>query len=88
GRLEFADNITSEELKFELEGIHFIDNGTIFAFAEPQGIRSIDIRYLPSIVPEHFQNETARLIEPELSARIDKLKYLIDAGIIEQDNNV
>uniref|UniRef100_A0A0W0EYZ4 RING-type E3 ubiquitin transferase n=1 Tax=Moniliophthora roreri TaxID=221103 RepID=A0A0W0EYZ4_MONRR len=88
GRLEFADNTTSEELKFELEGVHFIDNGTIFAFVEPQGVRSIDIRNLPSIVPEHFQNETARLIGPELSARIDKLKYLIDAGIIEQDNTM
>ena len=31
------DNTTSEELKFDFEGIHFIDNGTIFAYAEPHG---------------------------------------------------
>ncbi|KAK1222123.1 hypothetical protein PQX77_015051 [Marasmius sp. AFHP31] len=84
GRIEFTDNTTSEELKFELEGIHFIDNGTLFAYVEPQG-RSTDIRSLPAIVPEAFQNDTAHLIEPELTARIDKLKHLIDAGIIEQD---
>ncbi|KAG7093495.1 hypothetical protein E1B28_007171 [Marasmius oreades] len=84
GRIEFADNNTSEELKFDLEGIHFIDNGTIYAFAEPQG-RSLDIRYLPAIVPDYLQNDTAHLIEPELTTRMEKLKYLIDAGIIEQE---
>ncbi|KAL0570589.1 hypothetical protein V5O48_011372 [Marasmius crinis-equi] len=84
GRLEFTDNTTFEELKFDLEGIHFIDNGTIYAFAEPHG-RSIDIRHLPAIVPESFQNDTAHLIEPELTARIEKLKRLIDDGVIEQD---
>ncbi|KAF9266758.1 hypothetical protein L218DRAFT_921385 [Marasmius fiardii PR-910] len=84
GRIEFADNTTSEELKFDLEGVHFIENGTIYAFVEPQG-RSLDIRYLPAIVPDYLQNDTAHLIEPELTTRMEKLKRLIDAGIIEQE---
>lgn len=40
---------------------------------------------LPSIVPSIAKNATARIIEPELSARIAKLKTLIDAGVIDQD---
>lgn len=47
------------------------------------GSRAVDIRLLPSIVPEDTKNEIALLIEPELSSRIDKFKNLIDAGIIE-----
>jgi hypothetical protein len=43
----------------------------------------IDIRLLPSIVPEDVRNETAAVIAPELQARITKLRNLIDAGILE-----
>lgn len=49
--------------------------------------RHVDIRLLPSLVPESVINETAALIEPELAARITKLKNLIDAGIIDQENS-
>lgn len=49
--------------------------------------RHIDIRLLPSLVPESVRSETAQIIEPELSARINKLKNLIDAGIIDQQES-
>lgn len=49
------------------------------------GRRNIDIRMLPSIVPPSLRNVTASIIVPELAARINKLKSMIDAGIIEQD---
>lgn len=42
---------------------------------------------LPSLVPEHVRNETARAIEPEIQARINKLKNLIDAGIIDSESS-
>ncbi|KAF9074941.1 hypothetical protein BDP27DRAFT_1316219 [Rhodocollybia butyracea] len=82
GRIEFSDPSIGEDLRLELEGIHFLKNGSIYGFAEPPG-HVADIRLLPSIVPENMRNETALLIEPELSSRIEKLKDLIDAGIIE-----
>lgn len=44
--------------------------------------QAIDIRLLPSIVPEDMRNKTALLIEPELIARIKKLQDLIDGGVI------
>ncbi|KAE9406295.1 hypothetical protein BT96DRAFT_963603 [Gymnopus androsaceus JB14] len=81
GRIEFSDASINEDLRLEFEGIHFLKNGTIYGFAEPPG-RAIDIRLLPSIVPENMRNETALLIEPELTARIEKLKDLIDGGVI------
>ena len=42
---------------------------------------------LPSLVPEHVRNDTARAIEPEIQARINKLKSLIDAGIIDSETS-
>ncbi|KAJ3861807.1 hypothetical protein EV359DRAFT_46419 [Lentinula novae-zelandiae] len=82
GRIEFSDASIGEDLRLEFEGVHFLKNGTIYGLAEPPN-RAVDIRLLPSIVPEDTKNEIALLIEPELSSRIDKFKNLIDAGIIE-----
>jgi hypothetical protein len=49
--------------------------------------RHIDIRLLPSLVPEAYRNETTRIVEPELSARITKLRNLINAGIVDQESS-
>jgi hypothetical protein len=38
------------------------------------------------LVPDDVRNETARIIEPELRARIDKLKTLIDAGAFDTES--
>lgn len=48
--------------------------------------RRIDIRLLPSLVPASAKNETAHVVEPELTAHINKLQRLIDAGVIDQDS--
>jgi hypothetical protein len=47
--------------------------------------RNIDIRLLPALVPEVVRNDTAHMIGPELQAKIDKLKNLIDAGVIDTE---
>jgi hypothetical protein len=49
--------------------------------------RNIDIRLLPALVPEVVRNDTAHMIGPELQAKIDKLKNLIDAGIIDTETS-
>ena len=49
--------------------------------------RQIDIRLLPSLVPDNARNETADIIAPELEARITKLKNLIDAGIVDDSGS-
>ncbi|KAJ7155449.1 hypothetical protein C8R43DRAFT_884617 [Mycena crocata] len=87
GKIELTDENTSEDLRLEFEGIHFVNNGTMYALAEPSG-QHVDLRFLPSVVPEAFRNETARIVEPELVSRIAKLKQLIDAGVIEQDSTI
>jgi transmembrane E3 ubiquitin-protein ligase len=51
----------------------------------PPDRRHIDIRLLPSLVPEHYRNETVLIIAPELSARIAKLRTLIDQGVVDQE---
>ncbi|KAF7356630.1 RING-type domain-containing protein [Mycena venus] len=84
GKIELTDESTSEDLRLEFEGIHFISNGTLIALAQPTG-QHVDLRFLPSIVPEASRNATAQIVEPELASRITRLKNLIDAGVIEQE---
>jgi hypothetical protein len=82
GRIELIDS--SHSLRLEFQGFHFISNGSIYGFAEPSG-RNLDIRQLPVLVPEVVRNDTAHMIGPELQAKIDKMKNLIDAGIIDNE---
>ncbi|KAF8967642.1 hypothetical protein BDZ97DRAFT_1802585 [Flammula alnicola] len=86
GRIELTAPSDADNLRLEFEGLHFVSNGSIYGFAEPTG-RHIDIRLLPSLVPEAFRNQTAQVIEPELQARINKLKNLIDAGVIDSESS-
>ncbi|KAF9531755.1 hypothetical protein CPB83DRAFT_84315 [Crepidotus variabilis] len=86
GRIEISDNEETETLRLDFKAARLKSNGAIYGFAEPPG-RSVDIRLLPSLVPEKFRNETARIIKPELEARIDKLTNLIDAGVIDLDSS-
>ncbi|KAG2071545.1 hypothetical protein BDR04DRAFT_1098008 [Suillus decipiens] len=84
GRIDVRNPATSDDMKLDFEGVHFLANGSIYGFAEPAG-RHIDIRYIPAFVPEDFQNDTARTLEPELMSRVNKVKDMIDAGVIDQD---
>lgn len=84
GRIDVRHPASSDDMKLDFEGVHFLANGSIYGFAEPTG-RHIDIRYIPAIVPEAFQNDTARTIEPELISRVNKVKELINAGVIDQE---
>ncbi|KAI0334632.1 hypothetical protein GY45DRAFT_1269816, partial [Cubamyces sp. BRFM 1775] len=86
GRLDLSDPGSSDELRLDFEGIHVLSTGTIYAMAESGG-RSMDIRHLPALVPDRFRNDTARAVETELKARIDKLKEKIDAGSFDQDTS-
>ncbi|KAI6042062.1 hypothetical protein EDC04DRAFT_1079252 [Pisolithus marmoratus] len=84
GRIDFVDANSGNEMRLEFEGVHFVSNGSIFGFAEPPG-RHVDIRYLPTIVPEESQNETARVVQEELQSRINRIKIMIDNGIVDQE---
>ena len=90
-------------MRLNFDGVHFLSNGTIYGFAEPIGWgvfvavpafrcsllvrRNIDIRYLPVIVPESVRNDTARIVKPELLSRINRVKEMIDAGLIDQESS-
>ncbi|KAH9829949.1 uncharacterized protein C8Q71DRAFT_717557 [Rhodofomes roseus] len=83
GRIELSEPNASEELRLDFDGIHFVSNGSIYAFAET--VQGRDLRMLPSLVPASRLNDTARVIEAELAARIVKLKEKIESGSIDQD---
>jgi hypothetical protein len=100
GNVELTSPVESETLKFQLEGVHFIQDGIFFAFAEPKGFahhprrqtdllkysRShIDIRQLPSLTPERLRNITSVAVEAELDRRVKKLTRLVEAGSLDLD---
>ncbi|KXN86557.1 DSC E3 ubiquitin ligase complex subunit 1 [Leucoagaricus sp. SymC.cos] len=84
-RMEFTDAETQETLRLELDGVHFLSQGSIIGLVEPFG-QPLDIRSLPSIVPPDRKNETAQIIAPELEQRITKLKNMIDDGLIDNES--
>ncbi|PSR74066.1 hypothetical protein PHLCEN_2v10138, partial [Hermanssonia centrifuga] len=87
GKIDLWDPDTSDEFRLEIDGVHFVSNGTIYAFAQPSGSRGTDIRNIPSLVPSERINETARVVETELSSRLSKLKESIDSGAIEENQD-
>lgn len=86
GHIELTDVVSSKVLSLELEGVHFLSNGSIAGFAQSSDL-PIDIRLLAALVPESGRNETVHTIGPELDSRITKLKNIIDAGIVDQESN-
>lgn len=86
GKVELTNIKTSEDFRLDFEGVHFLSNGSIYGFAVPP-TGHIDIRLLPALVPESVRNLTTHLVEPELAARIKKLRNLIDEGVLDQDSN-
>lgn len=41
GRVELADKNTGEELGFDMEAVHFVENGTVYGLAEPSGYAAL-----------------------------------------------
>ncbi|TDL23846.1 hypothetical protein BD410DRAFT_768564 [Rickenella mellea] len=85
GRLDFVDSESGDELHFDLEAVHFVSNGSLFGLAEAVG-RHIDLRHLPSLVPNISMNATAAVVEVELRARINRLRDMIYAGAVDLEN--
>ncbi|KAF8507963.1 hypothetical protein BU17DRAFT_57057, partial [Hysterangium stoloniferum] len=74
------------ELRLQIDGIHFLTNGSFVGLAAPKG-RFSDIRELPSLVPPGLHGVTAHIIARELDRRIEKLASMIEAGSFENDNS-
>ena len=49
--------------------------------------QGIDIRKVASLVPPAHLNDTAKVVEEEMTIRIAKLKEKIDMGTIEESSN-
>ncbi|KAI6151181.1 hypothetical protein BKA82DRAFT_4124844 [Pisolithus tinctorius] len=86
GRIDFVDATSGNKMRLDFEGVHFIANGSVYGFAEPPRCH-INIRYLPAIIPEESQNETTRVVRNELQSRIDKIKTMIDNGVVDQESS-
>ncbi|KAI0793636.1 hypothetical protein C8Q74DRAFT_1243576 [Fomes fomentarius] len=86
GKLDLADPKSSDEMRLEFEGIHVLSTGTVYAFAESPG-HGIDMRDLPSLVPEDLRNDTARAVSTELGVRVSKLEDKVNSGVFEDTSS-
>ncbi|KAF9644702.1 hypothetical protein BDM02DRAFT_3190363 [Thelephora ganbajun] len=82
GKLELFDPGVTDTMLLEFDGVHFTKNGSFYAFAQEEGFSSIDMRYLPSIVPFGVQNATALVLQDEMARRLSKLRTMTDWGMI------
>ncbi|KAF9779793.1 hypothetical protein BJ322DRAFT_1086479 [Thelephora terrestris] len=85
GKLELFDPAATDTVLLEFDGVHFTKNGSFYAFAQEEGSSSIDIRYLPSVVPISAQNATALALQDEMARRLSKLKTMADWGAMLEE---
>ncbi|EIN09405.1 hypothetical protein PUNSTDRAFT_85742 [Punctularia strigosozonata HHB-11173 SS5] len=85
GRIELTDTASGEDLSLFYEGVHFVQNGSIYGLADSTG-KHPDMRLLPALVPATHVNDTALVIEVELASRISRIKDLIDSGNLDADS--
>lgn len=81
GKIDLTDRVADRTIRFTLEAVHFPMNGSFYGFVEARG-RHSEWPQIPSLVPADLQNETGHAIEAELSQRIDRLKGIINSGIL------
>ncbi|EGO20833.1 hypothetical protein SERLADRAFT_442196 [Serpula lacrymans var. lacrymans S7.9] len=84
GRIDLVDPKNVDDMRLDFEGVHIIGNGSIYYLWVCRANRVISLIYQ---IPEGYQNATAHAVEPEIASRINKLKTMIDQGIIDQDSN-
>ena len=67
-------------------GLHTLQLIMIVTFG-PANRRHVDVRGLPSLVPQPYVNANAQAIDAELFARIGKLHNMIESGQVEVDSD-
>lgn len=83
GHLDLESSI--DFLKFEFSGLHLPSTGSIVAMMNPNGY-PVDIRSLPPLFPQQWQNASRYVVLEELRKHLDSLQKQLDFGKSDEDN--
>ncbi|KAF8674018.1 Ring finger [Rhizoctonia solani] len=90
GHIDFVNSKDDVLVNYQLEGIHFFEDGSIYGLMEPRGLEP-DLRQLIPLVPASLQNMTAYAIKDEIDRQIHVLQDKIKnsgGGQAEDKNSV
>ncbi|KAH7341622.1 hypothetical protein B0J17DRAFT_647309 [Rhizoctonia solani] len=90
GHIDFVNSKDDSLVNYQLEGIHFFEDGSIYGLMEPRGLEP-DLRQLISLVPTPLQNATAYAIKDEIDRQIHVLQDRIknpSGGQVEDNNSI
>ncbi|CAE6462228.1 unnamed protein product [Rhizoctonia solani] len=90
GHIDFVNSKDDVLVNYQLEGIHFFEDGSIYGLMEPRGFEP-DLRQLIPLVPASLQNITSYAIKDEIDRQILVLKDRIKnsgGGQAEDKNSV
>ncbi|CAE6461332.1 unnamed protein product [Rhizoctonia solani] len=90
GHIDFVNSKDDTLVNYQLEGIHFFEDGSIYGLMEPRGLEP-DLRQLISLVPTPLQNVTAYAIKDEIDRQIHVLQDRIKnpgGGQVEDKNSI
>ncbi|CAE6480376.1 unnamed protein product [Rhizoctonia solani] len=90
GHIDFVNSKDDVLVNYQLEGIHFFEDGSIYGLMEPRGLEP-DLRQLIPLVPTPLQNGTAYAIKDEIDRQIRVLQDRIKnpgGGQAEDKNSI
>ncbi|KAG8681771.1 hypothetical protein FRC08_015406, partial [Ceratobasidium sp. 394] len=91
GHIDFVDAKADVLVNYQLDGIHFYENGAIYGLMEPRGFNP-DLRQLSPLVPASFRNLTMYAIKDEMDRQIhtlqDRIKNPKAEGQAEDKNSI
>ncbi|KAF8604550.1 hypothetical protein BDV93DRAFT_491761 [Ceratobasidium sp. AG-I] len=91
GHIDFVNSKDDALVNYQLDGIHFFDDGSIYGLMEPRGLDP-DLRQLPPLLPKPRQNVTAYAIKTEIDRRMrtlrDRIKNPRNDGQTEDKNSI
>ncbi|KEP50684.1 putative RING finger protein [Rhizoctonia solani 123E] len=90
GHIDFVNSKDDVLVNYQLDGIHFFEDGLIYGLMEPRGLEP-DLRQLIPLVPTPRQNATSYAIKDEIDRQIRVLQDRIKSpggGQAEDKNSI
>ncbi|KAG9126575.1 hypothetical protein FRC07_002915, partial [Ceratobasidium sp. 392] len=91
GHIDFVNSKDDVLVNYQLDGVHFYEDGSIYGLMEPRGLNP-DLRQLSPLVPATVQNLTKYAIRDEIGRQIhtlqDRIKNPKAEGQTEDNNSI
>ncbi|KAG8743811.1 hypothetical protein FRC10_011359 [Ceratobasidium sp. 414] len=91
GHIDFVNSKADVLVNYQLDGVHFYEDGSIYGLLEPRGFNP-DLRQLSPLVPTSVRNLTIHAVKDEIGRQIhtlrDRIKNPKTEGQAEDKNSI